>query len=92
MCVACGYDGPELQPDDAVLLVYCPRCDADLYERPPRSYAELEGLEDPGMDAYFPPRRSWFSRQCRLLRDWVLIWLSMVRSPHRSTPSRRSGA
>lgn len=41
-CLICGYDGPELQGDTGTYR--CPACDADLYARPPRSYAELEGF------------------------------------------------
>lgn len=40
-CVSCGHNGPDLQIDDAIL---CPVCGCDLLERPPRSYAEMEGL------------------------------------------------
>lgn len=43
-CLICGYDGPELQGDTAEGTYRCPACDADLYARPPRSYAELEGF------------------------------------------------
>jgi hypothetical protein len=44
-CLVCGYDGPELQGDGGDETYRCPACDADLYTRPPRSYAELEGLD-----------------------------------------------
>lgn len=51
MCLACGYRGPELQPadtDGCVPGVFeCPCCRADLYARPARSYAEMEGLPFP---------------------------------------------
>lgn len=51
-CLRCGYAGEELQvaaderrPVDVPSLV-CPNCCEDLYARPPRSYAELEGICD----------------------------------------------
>jgi len=41
-CLSCGYRGPALQGPARALR--CPGCGADLYARPPRSYAELEGF------------------------------------------------
>ena len=44
-CVSCGFDGPSinrLPPPGA--QARCPRCGCDLHKRPPRSYAEMEGL------------------------------------------------
>jgi predicted RNA-binding Zn-ribbon protein involved in translation (DUF1610 family) len=43
-CLACGFDGRALQGERGRLTFECPSCGADLYARPPRSYAELEGL------------------------------------------------
>lgn len=40
-CLDCGYDGPQLHGGRIDL---CPRCGCDLQKRPPRSYAEMEGL------------------------------------------------
>jgi hypothetical protein len=40
-CVACGYEGRSLLKPG---LERCPRCSCDLRSRPPRSYAEMEGL------------------------------------------------
>ena len=40
-CVACGYEGRSLLKPG---LERCPRCLCDLRSRPPRSYAEMEGL------------------------------------------------
>lgn len=39
--MACGYDGALLRNGEAER---CPRCACDLISRPPRSYAEMEGL------------------------------------------------
>lgn len=44
-CLACGHDGPELQGGCSGVFV-CEVCGADLYARPPRSYRELEGLDE----------------------------------------------
>lgn len=56
MCLACGFDGVAIQSDHRETLWSCPQCAADLYARPPRSYAELEGFE--GLPASSPQRRS----------------------------------
>lgn len=40
-CVVCGYDGALLRNGAAD---HCPRCACDFVHRPPRSYAEMEGL------------------------------------------------
>jgi predicted RNA-binding Zn-ribbon protein involved in translation (DUF1610 family) len=53
LCLSCGYDGVEIQEwgdwsRPRGMHFSCPACGEDLYARPPRSYAELEGLvEDP---------------------------------------------
>jgi hypothetical protein len=47
-CLYCGHDGPALQssaPGRTPLA--CRACLGDLYARPPRTYAELEGLPPP---------------------------------------------
>jgi len=46
MCLACGSDHASLQSRRAVFT--CPSCGCDLYARPPRSYAEMEGLKPTG--------------------------------------------
>jgi len=43
-CLYCGYDGRILQGERREHTWLCPRCGEDLYARPPRSYAEMEGL------------------------------------------------
>jgi hypothetical protein len=49
-CVRCGYDGamlnrrPEPRASAIHVMPRCPRCGCDLTQRPPRSYAEMEGL------------------------------------------------
>jgi hypothetical protein len=46
LCLGCGFDGPALQGGSGEDLSRCPRCGEDLCARPPRSYAELEGLDE----------------------------------------------
>lgn len=46
MCLSCGFDGSAIQNESREHGWVCPRCNADLYARPPRSYAELEGLNE----------------------------------------------
>lgn len=52
-CVACGYDGPEVGGPGS--LPHCPECGCDLALRPPRSYIEMEGIEDPRVAWAFEP-------------------------------------
>jgi hypothetical protein len=47
-CLSCGHGGRSLQGERGRLIYACPACDADLYARPPMSYAEMEGLPTPG--------------------------------------------
>ncbi len=54
-CCACGYCGhfSQLGPERAKAGgAHCPRCGCDFSSRPPRSYAEMEGLNliDPSWD------------------------------------------
>lgn len=51
VCLSCGFRGPELQRDDEHAAYHCPGCGQDLYARPPRSYAEMEGLARPAPPA-----------------------------------------
>lgn len=47
VCLSCGFAGKSLQADAPQTCWTCPRCGVDLYQRPPRSYAEMEGLDAP---------------------------------------------
>src|SRR5262245_34628423 len=80
-CVSCGYDGALLRGGQAAR---CPRCACDLQLRPPRSYAEMEGLVGhpiavhpsvaSGSGANAAPRES-------LLTRWLVflfIWMSLI--------------
>ncbi|MBX3358736.1 MAG: hypothetical protein KF745_09930 [Phycisphaeraceae bacterium] len=44
LCPSCGYRGRDLPVASDSHDFECPSCGADLYARPPRSYAEMEGL------------------------------------------------
>ena len=75
LCRSCGYSGEDLQQPDAGPVFCCPSCGADLYARPPRSYAEMELLVPVSASKPAPAvrkRRSWASRFCvgllRLIR------------------------
>lgn len=48
VCLWCGYGGEALQGPTGRMVFRCPRCGNDLYARPARSYAELEGLVPEG--------------------------------------------
>lgn len=43
-CLTCGFRGRELQGRRGADRLTCPQCRQDLYSRPARSYAEMEGL------------------------------------------------
>jgi hypothetical protein len=48
-CCSCGYGGhfAQLKPEAARRrAAHCPRCGCDFATRPPRSYAEMEGLDE----------------------------------------------
>jgi hypothetical protein len=70
-CVACGYSGRFV---DRPGQTACPRCECDFTERPPRSYAEMEGLDelpkaerrDRRRDRGEPIEREW-----RLVERWL---------------------
>ena len=53
LCLRCGYRGRLLQGDRGRSTFTCPSCSCDLYARPPKSYAELEGLHENPEDAPF---------------------------------------
>ncbi len=46
LCPGCGYAGHELQARGDKAVYMCPCCATDLYARPARSYAEMEGIID----------------------------------------------
>lgn len=46
-CLTCGYRGRELQGRRGQERLVCPQCRQDLYSRPARTYAEMEGLAQP---------------------------------------------
>lgn len=66
LCRSCGYAGEDLQQPDAGPVFCCPSCGADLYARPPKSYAEMELLVvGPSEKPRTPSRRRpWAVRLC----------------------------
>lgn len=48
VCPSCGYRGAEVQAIEESRTFECPNCLADLYARPPKSYAEMEGIGHDG--------------------------------------------
>lgn len=79
-CVACGYSGRFV---DRANQPHCPRCSCDFAARPPKSYAEMEGLDEAEpathrrhrAGASVEPTREW-----RLVERWLvfLFLASMV--------------
>ena len=77
-CLRCGYAGVELQvsaedrPGEIPPLV-CPNCCEDLYARPPRSYAELEGICDFELvrDEVRLSAKKWARRAYRT--EWAIL-------------------
>jgi hypothetical protein len=77
-CVACGYSGRFV---DRVNQPECPRCGCDFAIRPPKSYAEMEGIDqlEPSMSravregAFEPPQREW-----RLVERWLVFLFVMT--------------
>jgi hypothetical protein len=77
-CVRCGYDGDAVQARRTAAgerrgstLLICPNCQQDLYTRPPRSYAELEGLEAPVRYDTKPPSQARPGR--RTIRNYAVL-------------------
>ena len=79
-CCACGYagrdaqralDGRRAQRDavDADGGPFCPQCGCDFAARPPRSYAEMEGLDIAGRS---PSRHADVETiESRMVERWV---------------------
>lgn len=85
-CPCCGYSGRELQGDRGQRTFVCPSCDLDLYARPARSYAEMEGFVEPTRPVSFDrlsrliaqrvdPKKA---RRRRLLRAAGLVSLTLA--------------
>lgn len=68
-CVECGYDGPQVRDDLLNQADLCPHCGCDLRRRPPRSYAEMEGLLGLSMVVEPPTKRE--SVEERLIHRWL---------------------
>lgn len=64
-CVGCGLTIRDPERDG------CPRCGVDFDERPPMSYAEMEGLLDADEHPVVLRRPAWQERQ--LVERWLLV-------------------
>lgn len=74
-CVSCGYDGTLLRNGVAEC---CPRCACDLLARPPRSYAEMEGLIGQPIRVQ-PGQPPVVRRDSRQIERWLLFaFLSII--------------
>lgn len=83
-CLACGYRGPALEGPERALR--CPSCGEDLYARPPKSYAELEGFlpSDDTIDMHSRPAQGTRRRrigQARSLAVRVLVMALIITPP-----------
>ncbi len=73
-CLSCGYAGRFAQGGEsrrgapAPTTGHCPRCGCDFSVRPPRSYAEMEGLDHLTIRA---ERKSGPLSESRLVERWI---------------------
>jgi len=81
MCLGCGFDGAELQGHLAHVRYQCPSCGHDLYARPPRSYAEMEGLSP-------APRQARSTR----MEEWAVRLMAIEAEQRRSRRRAIAGA
>jgi hypothetical protein len=72
-CVSCGYDGALLRNG---LADRCVRCGCDLYERPARSYAEMEGfVEIEPEPEDLTPSPPATAEEARTIERWLVLCL-----------------
>ena len=69
-CVQCGYDD---SPIISSQLDRCPRCDCDLRQRPPRSYAEMEGLLGHPLTISSPRLSKTIVNEESLVQRWLAV-------------------
>lgn len=69
-CVQCGTRSDGL---DALGAERCPRCGCDLQARPPRSYAEMEGLLEPAAEPAPEPDAGVQARLDAAAARWVVV-------------------
>ena len=68
-CMQCGCLSPEAESELPFMTPSCRACGCDLLERPPMSYAEMEGFDRDRM-----PRQSdvWEDAlRVRLIQRWI---------------------
>ncbi|MFG0292605.1 MAG: hypothetical protein ACIAQF_10910 [Phycisphaerales bacterium JB065] len=80
-CVGCGLRAATTH-DDTDRQETCPRCGIDWAERPPQSYAELEGFDietEPALARPIGARNRHTSRRTQVLRTIeITLFLLMV--------------
>lgn len=65
-CLSCGFDGTCIRTRQ---VDACPSCGCDLNERPPRSYAEMEGLLGQPLTLDAPMTTE--VRESRVIQRWL---------------------
>ena len=73
-CVQCGLSADAIP---ASSLYECPRCGCDLAARPPRSYAEMEGLFDLPPDPAVEDARRRVNAEAAAAR-WLVVLLGVA--------------
>lgn len=80
-CVGCGLRA-ETARDDSARQATCPRCGIDWAERPPQSYAELEGFDietEPVLTLPIRVQSQRSSRRTRMIRTIeIMLFLLMI--------------
>lgn len=77
-CVSCGFEGTAINRPQRHR---CPRCGCNLGQRPPRSYAEMEGLLGTPVlvrDRSEQPRRQRSGNDSLLQRWLAFLFLAML--------------
>ena len=75
-CLACG----EAVDFEESLMVECDQCGCDFLDRPPRSYAEMEGIDSP-VEIVSPTVHAWTTWREQMLVErwlWFLFGLGLL--------------
>lgn len=72
-CVSCGCDDDMLSTPAGLTAEYCPRCGCDFHERPPRSYAEMEGLIGSPLPRIGDADPLAFPAPVQLMQRWLVF-------------------
>ncbi len=85
VCVYCGFSGLAIQVGGDLTEFRCPRCQGDLYARPPRSYLEMEGFVAPPPPGRTPVR-GWRRVLVLAVRAWRVLTGPFRRIPDPPPP------